>query len=233
MLVLDDLHAADEPSLLLLQFVARGLGDSRLLVVGAYRDVDPTLRDPLASTLAELGRERTTRRIALGGLAEPDVGEYVSLTTGLAADPATVAAIHAQTEGNALFVDEVTRLLIAEGALEHAAAASVGIPRGVHDVIGRRIRRLSEKCGQTLTTACVLGREFGIDTLARMIDREPREALQLLDEALEARVVGEVPGAPGRLRFSHALVRDTLYDELTPARRLRLHAHAGDAIEAL
>ena len=86
---------------------------------------------------------------------------------------------------------------------------------------------------ETLTTACVLGREFGIDTLARMIDREPREALQLLDEALEARVVGAVPGAPGRLRFSHALVRDTLYDELTPARRLRLHAHAGDAIEAL
>ena len=74
-LVLDDLHAADEPSLLLLQFVARGLGDSRLLVVGAYRDVDPTLRDPLASTLAELGRERTTRRIALGGFAEPD--EYL------------------------------------------------------------------------------------------------------------------------------------------------------------
>ena len=232
-LVLDDLHAADEPSLLLLQFVARGLGDSRLLVVGAYRDVDPTLRDPLASTLAELGRERTTRWIALGGFAEPDVGEYVSLTAGLEADPATVAAIHAQTEGNALFVGEVTRLLIAEGALEHGAAASVGIPRGVHDVIGRRIRRLSEECGQTLTTACVLGREFAIDTLARMIDREPREALQLLDEALEARVVGAVPRAPGRLRFSHALVRDTLYDELTPARRLSLHAQAGEAIEAL
>jgi DNA-binding SARP family transcriptional activator len=232
-LVLDDLHAADEPSLLLLQFVARGLGDSRLLVVGAYRDVDPILRDPLASTLAELGRERTTRRIALGGFAEPDVGEYVSLTAGLEADPAIVAAIHAQTEGNALFVGEVTRLLIAEGALEHGAAANVGIPRGVHDVIGRRIRRLSEACGQTLTMACVLGREFAIDTLARMIDREPREALQLLDEALEARVVGAVPGAPGRLRFSHALVRDTLYDQLTPARKLRLHAQAGEAIEAL
>ena len=232
-LVLDDLHAADEPSLLLLQFVARGLGDSRLLVVGAYRDVDPTVRDPLASTLAELGRERTTHRIAVGGLSEPDVGEYLSLIAGRAADPAAVAAIHAQTEGNALFVNEVTRLLIAEGALEHEAAASVGIPRGVHEVIGRRIRRLSEECGQTLTTVCVLGREFGIDTLARMIDREPREALQLLDEALEARLVGAVPGAPGRLRFSHALVRDTLYDELTPTRRLDLHAQAGETIEAL
>ena len=155
------------------------------------------------------------------------------MTAGIEADPATVAAIHAQTEGNALFVDEVTRLLIAEGALEEGAAASVGIPRGVRDVIGRRIRRLSEQCGQTLTTACVLGREFAIDTLAQMTGREPREALQLLDEALEARVVGAVPGAPGRLRFSHALVRDTLYDELTPARRLRLHAQAGEAIEAL
>jgi len=232
-LVLDDLHAADEPSLLLLQFVARGLGDSRLLIVGAYRDVDPTLRDPLASTLAEVGRERTTRRIALDGFAEPDVGEYVSLTAGVAADPGTVAAIHAQTEGNALFVQEVTRLLIAEGALEHGAAANVGIPRGVHEVIGRRIGRLSEECRQTLTTACVLGREFAIDTLAQLIDRQPREALQVLDEALEARAVGAVPGAPDRLRFSHALVRDTLYDELTPARRLRLHAQAGEAIEAL
>ena len=232
-LVLDDLHAADEPSLLLLQFVARGLGDSRLLVIGAYRDVDPILRDPLASTLAELGRERTTRRMALGGFAEPDVGEYVSLTAGVAADPGTVAAIHAQTEGNALFVGEVTQLLIAEGRLEDAAAANVGIPRGVHEVIGRRLGRLSEECRQTLTSACVLGREFAIDTLAHMIDREPREALQLLDEALEARAVGAVPGAPDRLRFSHALVRDTLYDELTPARRLNLHARAGQAIEDL
>ena len=81
-LVIDDLHAADEPSLLLLQFVARSLGDDRLLIIGAYRNVDPTLRDPLASTLGELAREPVTRRIVLTGLTEPDVHEYVRQTAG-------------------------------------------------------------------------------------------------------------------------------------------------------
>ena len=232
-LVLDDLHAADEPSLLLLRFVARELGDSRLLVLGAYRDVDPTLSDPLAETLRELVGERTTRRLALDGLAETDVAEYIGLTADVTPDPETVAAVYAQTEGNALFVDEVTRMLIAEEALGHRADGVVDIPQGVRDVIDRRIGRLSEDCAQALTKAAVLGREFALDTFARMIDGEPRDALELLDEAVDARVVGEAPASPGRLRFSHALVRDTLYDELTPARRLRLHAEAGEAIEAL
>ena len=120
-LMLDDLHAADQPSLLLLEFLARGLRDSRLLVVGALRDVDPTPRDTLASTLGQLAREPVTRRIALTGLSEADVGEYVALTTGGEPDPSTVAAIHARTEGNALFVDEVTRLLIADGRPRRAS----------------------------------------------------------------------------------------------------------------
>ena len=233
MLVLDDLHAADEPSLLLLRFLARGLSSSRLLVVGAYRDVDPTPRDPLASTLAELATGPGTHRIELGGLDEPDVSSYIYMTTGIEADLATVAEIHAQTEGNALFVEEVTRLLVAEDALDDGGAADVGIPAGVREVIGRRLRRLSEQCRQALTIASVLGREFAIITLGQMIECEPPATLELLDEALEARVVGEVPGAPGRLRFSHALVRETLYDGLTPARRLRLHAQAGEAMEVL
>ena len=232
-LVLDDLHAADEPSLLLLQFLARGLDETRLLVVAAYRDVDPTLRDPLSSALAELTRERSTRRIALAGLAESDVAEYISLTAGVAPEPATVAAIHAQTEGNALFVDEVTRLLIAEGGLGRGLGASVGIPQGVRDVIHRRLRRLPPDCRETLTMASVLGREFEVETLAHMSGSEPRDVLELLDHALESRAVAEVPGLPGRLRFSHALVRDTLYDELTPARRLDLHSRAGEALTTL
>ena len=110
MLVLDDLHAADEPSLLLLQFVARELADAPSLVLGAYRDVDPTLTDPLATTLAALAREPVTRRLALSGLSETDVAQFVPDR-----ERAVVAAVHAETEGNPLFVGEVARLLGKEG----------------------------------------------------------------------------------------------------------------------
>src|SRR4051794_23649854 len=231
-LVLDDLHAADESSLLLLRFVARGLARTRLLILGAYRDVDPVLQDPLASTLVELRREGATW-ITLGGLAEAEVGEYMALTAGVVPAPATVATIHARTEGNVLFVDEITRLLSSEGALAGSGPVEVGLPPGVRDVIGRRFRRLSEDCRGTLTTASVLGGEVALDALARMTGDSPAQLLDVLDEALEARLLDEAPGAPARLRFSHALVRDTLYNGLTPSRRARLHGVAGEALEAL
>ena len=114
--MLDDLHAADEPSLLLLRFVAREIADSRLLIVGAYRDVDPTLRDPLTSALAELVREPHTSQIALDG-PERARRRRVHRARAPATRPADelVAAIHAETEGNPLFVAEVVRLLDAEG----------------------------------------------------------------------------------------------------------------------
>ena len=232
-LVLDDLHAADEPSLLLLRFATQALATSRVLIVGAYRDVDPVLGGPLASTLAELATEPAARRMELGGLAERDVAEYVRQTTGAAADDATVTAIHFRTEGNALFVDQVTRMLAADGGLRQGATGGEGLPQSVRDVIGQSLQRLSPACRQALTRASVLGREFALDALAGMTGSTPGAVLELLDEALEARTVGEAPGGPGRLRFSHALVRDVLYDELTPGRRLRLHAQAGGAIEAL
>jgi tetratricopeptide (TPR) repeat protein len=234
LLVLDDLHAADEPSLLLLQFLARELGESRLLVLGAYRDVDPTIREPLSATLAELTREPVTRRIELGGLLESEVAEYISRTTDLAPERTVVAEIHAETEGNPLFVAEVTRLLLGEGALEAGAApASIRIPQGVRDVIGRRLRRLPEDSRRVLTFASVLGREFPLDALARLSELSDSALLDLLDEAMAARVVGDAPDAPGRLRFTHVLIRDTLYQELTPARRLRLHRRVGEVLESL
>jgi DNA-binding SARP family transcriptional activator/tetratricopeptide (TPR) repeat protein len=231
-LVLDDLHAADEPSLLLLRFVARELADSRLLVICAFRDVDPTPHDPLISALAELVREPQTARIELAGLSEPDVAEYIELSTGVQPAPQLVRAIHAGTEGNPLFVVELVRLLDAEGRIADTEA-HLRIPPGVRAVIGRRVARLSEQCRSVLDSASVLGREFGLDALARLGALSRDDLLDLLDEAMVQRVVGEVPGAPGRLRFGHALIRDTLYDELTAARRLRLHRQAGEALEAV
>jgi DNA-binding SARP family transcriptional activator len=232
-IVLDDLHAADEPSLLLLQFLARELADSRLLVVGAYRDVDPTLRDPLVSTLAELTRERVTHRIALYGLDEPGVSEYVELAAGHTPADSLVAAIHLETEGNPLFVGEVVRLLAAEGRLELEEPGQLGLPEGIRQVIGRRLRHLSPECYNVLTLASVLGREFDLDALERVSDTGRERLFELLDEALAARVVSEVPGARGRLRFAHALIRDVMYEALTAARRVNLHREVGEVLEAL
>ena len=231
-LVLDDMHAADEPSLLMLRFVAREIDDSRVLLVCAYRDVDPTLKDPLTAALAELVREPHTAQIALGGLSASDVGEYAGLSTGVEPAAELVQAIHSETAGNPLFVAEVVRLLDAQARIGEADA-HLGIPPGVRAVIGQRVGRLSERCRRLLGPASVLGREFGLDAVARLAELPRDELLDGMNEAMAERVIGDVPGSPGRLRFGHALIRDVLYDDLSPAMRLRLHERAGEALEAL
>jgi DNA-binding SARP family transcriptional activator len=233
--VLDDLHAADEPSLLMLQFVAGELGESRLLVVGTFRDVDPTMRDPLEATLAGLARQPTTRRISLAGLDRAAVGRFIELAAEVEASPDVVAAIHDETEGNPLFVGEVVRLLARENRLAQLdeTGASLGIPAGAREVISRRLGSLSEECRSVLVLASVLGREFSLEALARVRGRSQGDVLRALDEAIEERVVIDVPGAMGRLRFSHALIRDALYDALPAGRRMRLHLEVAEALEAL
>jgi eukaryotic-like serine/threonine-protein kinase len=230
-LVLDDLHAADEPSLLLLRFVVREIAASRLLVIGAYRTVDPVPRDPLSSAVAEFAREPQTDHLVLAGLSEREVEQYLELSPGVEPAERVVRAIHTETEGNPLFVTEVVRLLGDEGAIE--ANTPLRIPAGVRAVIGQRVGRLSEPCRNLLITASVLGREFGLDVVGRLSGLERDELLDVLDEAMTERLVGEVPGSPGRLRFGHALIRDTLYDQLTPARRMQVHQRAAETLEAL
>jgi DNA-binding SARP family transcriptional activator len=232
-LVLDDLHAADEPSLLLLRFVARELGESRLLVVGGCRDVDPTPTDPLTTTLTELVREPVTRTLALGGLGEADVVRFIEFVAPDAPAAELAAAVHAETEGNPLFVGETVRLLAAERRLDEPATVRLAIPQSVREVIGRRLRHLSHDCNRLLTLASVLGREFDLDALASVSGLERGAILELLDEGIEARVVSEVPGGIGRMRFAHALIRDAAYHGISRSRRVQLHRQVGEALEVL
>lgn len=207
-LFLDDMHAADEPSLLLLEFLARELARIPILVVVAARD---------ASALAELAREPVTTRLTLGGLSEDAVAEYVEAELG---SREFAAALYERTDGNPLFVAETVRLLAAEGR--------IAIPPSLREVITRRLARLGEECNRLLVLAAVLGREFDHAALAAMGGLTEEQLLVALDEAMATRVVTDVPGARDRSRFAHVLIRDALYESLTPARRAQLHraAHA-------
>jgi DNA-binding SARP family transcriptional activator len=233
LLVLDDLHAADAPSLLLLQFLARELASSRILVLAAYRDVDPIPGPQLNALLAELAREPLTRRLALSGLSEPELADFVEHTQTQIASAELVAALHSEAEGNPLFAGEIVRLLSIEGQQSDATGnIRLAIPETVRDVIARRLTHLSQECNRLLVLASVVGREFDVDILARLGGVSEEQVLDQLDEAMAARVVADVPGARGALRFAHVLIRDTLYERLTGARRVLLHRLAVEALEA-
>jgi class 3 adenylate cyclase len=233
-LVLDDLHWADGPSLLLLQFLAREFGDSRILVLGTYRDVEVGRHHPLEKTLAELARSERVDRVLLRGLAEDDVARFLELSAGRTPPARLVEAVYRETEGNPFFVHEVVRLLQSDGRLDNPEAVaswSVEIPQGVRQVIGRRLDGLSPDCNQVLTIASVIGREFELRVLARAADRSEDETLEFLEEAEDLRVLAPLDGMPGSFRFSHALVRETLYDEVRTTRRVRMHRKIGQVLE--
>ncbi len=241
-LVLDDLHWADKPTLLLLKYVVRYPQQARLLVLGTYRDSE--LRDdhPLHATLAELGRERRVEQLALAALDASAVSELVAVHAA-GASPELRRIIYDGTEGNAFFVVEVARHLAESGALgagrgqRGLAPGELEVPDGVRAVVGERLARLGAPTSRLLATAAIIGRSFEFALLERLSDLSEDELLDVLDAAVRARVIEEIPGTIGQHAFSHALIRDTLYDGLTATRRALLHrrvacaleqAHAGD-----
>jgi DNA-binding SARP family transcriptional activator len=227
LVVLDDLHAADEPSLLLLRFLTEAIGDSRLLVLGAYRDTEPGPDDALDRLLGDLLRGGRVTRIPLSGLRRGDVEAYVRLSTDGGASPQVVDALHSRTAGNPLFIAETVRLLAAENQLESTDIGGV-VPAGVREAVHRRLAPLPDAARGALNVASVLGREFDPETLERLAGDV---AVEGVDIAIAARLVTAAPGAPGVLVFSHALVRDALYDAIPSRRRRDLHRHAAEALE--
>jgi predicted ATPase len=234
--ILDDLHWADKPSLLLLQFLARELKDACILVIGTYRDMELGRQHPLSQTLGELSRQGLSARIVLRGLTEQDVARFIEMTTGIKPPENLVRTVYQQTEGNPFFLSEIVRLLVVEGQLERpqvTSSSSIRIPEGVREVIGRRLDQLSDECNRILTTASVIGREFSLDALEPLSDVSGDQLLELLDEAMAARVINEMPQAIGQYSFVHALIRETLYDEISTARRVRFHRRIGEVLEKL
>ncbi|MCI0896068.1 MAG: AAA family ATPase [Chloroflexi bacterium] len=249
MLVLDDLHWADRSSLLFLEFLAREIGESRLLLAGAYRDIEVSRSHPLSQTLGALVREQLFHRVQLDGLSQQEVGELVEGGAGIALTVEAADIIYKRTDGNPFFVGEVTRQVTLDNITADQAWANV-IPEGIRDAIGRRLNRLSERCNEMLATTSIIGREFTLAQLTSVIqDPSPDPALseaegseqaasvdrllEVVEEALGTGLIEELPEPGGRYQFTHALIQETLLEEISITRRVRLHARIGEALELL
>jgi DNA-binding SARP family transcriptional activator/tetratricopeptide (TPR) repeat protein len=226
LLVLDDLHWADRPTLQLLRHVLRAQDEAPLLIAGTQREGEAPAE--LAELVADLRRDRLLHTVSLAGLDEPGVAALIASQAGHEAPPALARTVRDETDGNPFFVEEVVRHLLESGRwTDTVTPGEIGVPEGVREVLLRRVARLSEPCRSALAHAAVLGREFDFATLRAMLGDDEDAVIAALEEALDARLVVE---APGGYAFTHALVRETLYATLSVPRRQRMHARAAGAI---
>jgi class 3 adenylate cyclase/tetratricopeptide (TPR) repeat protein len=244
-LVLDDLHWADNASLSMLRHLLAADPAMRVLVVGTYRDNELSNADALVETLAALHREQGVTRLDLAGLDDTGVVAFLEAAAGQELDEAGVGLAHAvyrETDGNPFFVAEVLRHLSETGAIYQDDGGrwtgdleleQLGLPESVRAVIGARVVRLGEDAGRVLSMAAVIGRDFDVDLLADATGTSVDDVLDVLDAADAAALVREAPGAPGCYSFTHALIQHTLYDDLSATRRARAHRVVAEAMEEL
>ncbi|MFZ0088871.1 MAG: AAA family ATPase, partial [Solirubrobacteraceae bacterium] len=236
LIVLDDLHWADRPTLLLLRHLARAPQSSRVWIIGAYRAVD-RWSDGFESALAGLRRERLMVALDVGGLATEEAMELVRQRTGGVPSLAFVEALYAETEGNPLFIEEIVRHLSDSGVRADEAGQHelerVGLPDDLRSMISRRLERSSSDSIEWLRVAAVIGRDFDAGLVEQVLDFDEERFLVALEEALAAGLVVEAPDEPGRYSFSHVLIRETLYAGMSSARRTRVHRRIGLVLEEL
>jgi DNA-binding CsgD family transcriptional regulator len=238
-LVLDDLHWADAPSLRLLEFLAPEITNIPLLLVGTYRATELSRQHPLSNTLGGLARAPHVTRVNLPGLSVEEAQAFITAAAGTNPPAWFTRSLHQQTEGNPLFLREIVRFLEQQGILnaeieapDAALPRVIRVPEGLKEVIGRRLNLLSPACNEVLALASVIGRNFSLELLVRAAaPLGADELIEALDEALAAHIINDAGNR--RYQFIHNLVRVTLYDELSASVRRRMHRTVGTALEAL
>lgn len=237
LLVLDDLQWADAGTAMMMRHVARSCGNRRLLVAGAYRATEIASQDPLADALGALQAEAECTVLRLQALDTETIGQLVAAETRAPASPSLITAITAHTGGNPFFAKEMTRHLLEEralaedssGALE-ASLPLVAVPEGVRQILAQRCARLPVRANRLAEAASGFNEPFLFPVAAAAAGLGDRAALTALDELLAAGFIR--PGqAPERYEFVHALVRQAIYDTLSPSRQARLHRRLAHALE--
>lgn len=239
--VIEDGHWADTPTLLLLRHLVRGASEARLLLLTSFRDTEAEVPEALSETLADLRRSEGVVRLRLEGLSAEEISEFVEAAVGgeLGSElPELARALRELTGGNAFLMTELWRTLLETeaisvedaGARLGAALADLDSPEGVREVVSQRLAGLNRATAEVLELAAVAGPEFDLSTLsgAGLSDAELHDAL---DQAVAHGMIEEVPSRRIAYRFSHELVRRALYDRLTAVRRAELHLRVAEALE--
>jgi DNA-binding winged helix-turn-helix (wHTH) protein/tetratricopeptide (TPR) repeat protein len=240
-LMFDDLHWADKPTLLLLRHVMRSSRSASLTIVATYRESELGRTHPLSEMLITMRREPAVTRLVLRGLDVAHIKALVDSIVGPNAPSQLPQVVMDSTDGNPFFATEMLQHLKETGAMARIGAmmgrtieiGDLGLSEGIKEVIGQRLSRLSEACNRVLSIAAIIGREFDATLLEAVADLPDSELLDTIEEATRAQLVRESQEVSGRFEFMHALIRETLYNELSSPRRVRLHRRVADAIERL
>ncbi len=239
LLVVEDVHWADAPTLLLVRHLLRAAVDARMLVVATFRDREADAPAELSETLVDVQRTEGVVRMRLGGLSESEVAEFVRLAAGVDAGIDVTTAIEELTEGNAFFVTELWRELIDSDVVQVGATGvqllrpvrAIGTPESVREVVSQRLARLQPETTGVLEVAAVAGSDFELGVLRRAARIEEGALLDAVDEAVRSGTLVEVPSRGLAYRFAHELVRRALEHRITAARRAELHLRVADALE--
>ena len=238
-LVLDDLHWADRGTIAMLRHVARFIARNRIMMLGAYRDVELDQQHPLADALGALGRETGYERIPLRGLDTGEIGQLLETIAEQDVPEALIKALSTETDGNPFFIRELLLHLVEEGKIFREdgrwtatlAMEELGIPEGAREVIGRRLSRLSSDANSLLAVASAFNGTFRFGLAASVAGLDDAAALRAVDEALAAQLIRSGTEADS-YDFTHSLIRHTLYSELNPSRQVRTHRQIAEAMEA-
>jgi tetratricopeptide (TPR) repeat protein len=249
LLLLDDLQFADPGSLDILQMLLRQTGRVSLMVAAAYRDVALSYSHPVSRLVTSLEAEGLADRIPLRRLSQTAVKQLLEALLGNTVSRNFIKSVYQTTEGNPLFVEELIKSLVVDGQLrlrdgrwEQQNTSLIQIPGSVKAVLGKRLERIKKETLELLRLAAVIGRSFSLEMLLQASPYDDELIQWTVEEALGAQLIEvvKIVDQPSHrtgtdidvyYQFQHALIRETLYEELRPLRRRQLHRRIAAAME--